>query len=493
MNIFKITVLNSILFIFLMNSSSVSAQLKVNSSGNIELGSTTNTIGTSNNVPITFKINGVLAGFTGSSSNSNVSFGYSTLRTSGGYDNTAIGFSALANTTGGENTAVGKSALYSNVTGIYNTAVGCGALYLNKGNSNTANGSNALYSNSSGSSNTAVGTCALQSITGASYNTAVGHLSLGSSTSGNNNTAIGYCAGYDNPNNLSNTTAIGYYATATANNQVRIGNSSITSIGGYAACSNISDGRAKRNIKSNVPGLVFINSLQPVTYNIDLGAVDKLLGIDSAKKDELEKDMSKELKDAMEKSRNAKEAVVQTGFVAQDVEKAAKNIGYDFSGVDVDESGVYAIRYSEFVVPLVKAVQELSEQNNKLQEQVNELTGLVNKLLGKEENASTFRSENSGSSTTGLAEPATKGASLEQNTPNPFNQSTVVRYTLPQTYNSAQVIIINASGSVVRQIPLSTGTNSITIEGSSLQAGIYLYSLICDGNIIDTKRMVLTK
>ena len=145
---------------------------------------------------------------------------------------------------------------------------------------------------------------------------------------------------------------------------------------------------------------------------------------------------------------------------------------------------------------MVKAVQELSEQNDHLreqndlmQEQTKELTGLVYKLLGKED-ASIFRSDNS---TTGILQSASIGASLEQNIPNPFNQSTVVRYTLPQTFNSAQIIITNASGIVVRQITLSGGTNSITIEGSSLQAGIYLYSLICDGSVVDTKRMVLTK
>ena len=37
------------------------------------------------------------------------------------------------------------------------------------------------------------------------------------------------------------------------------------------------------------------------------------------------------------------------------------------------------------------------------------------------------------------------------------------------------------------------GKVSLTIEGYSLEAGIYLYSLIADGQVIDTKRMILTK
>jgi hypothetical protein len=94
-------------------------------------------------------------------------------------------------------------------------------------------------------------------------------------------------------------------------------------------------------------------------------------------------ELSPELIEIEKKAREAKEKVVQTGFIAQDVEEAAKSANYDFSGVDVDELGIYGLRYAEFVVPLVKAVQELSEQNDRLQAQVNELTELVRNLQEK--------------------------------------------------------------------------------------------------------------
>jgi hypothetical protein len=38
-----------------------------------------------------------------------------------------------------------------------------------------------------------------------------------------------------------------------------------------------SDKRVKKNIKENVPGLAFINKLKPVTYNLDLNAIDKIV------------------------------------------------------------------------------------------------------------------------------------------------------------------------------------------------------------------------
>ena len=170
-----------------------------------------------------------------------------------------------------------------------------------------------------------------------------------------------------------------------------------------------------------MPGLDFINLLQPVTYNLDLNAMDNLLGIDKAKKNELEKEVSQELKDISEKARKSKEDLVQTGFVAQDVEKTAKSIGYKFSGVNVDESGIYSLSYAEFVVPLVKAVQELSDKNDQLQKQVEELTGLVYKLLEKDSDVNTLRSTSDNSSVTGLSDlESDVPASLEQNYPNPF-------------------------------------------------------------------------
>ena len=55
---------------------------------------------------------------------------------------------------------------------------------------------------------------------------------------------------------------------------------------------------------------------------------------------------------------------LESGFMAQEVEQAAKELGYDFNGVDApkNENDYYGLRYAQFVVPLVKAVQELDEK-----------------------------------------------------------------------------------------------------------------------------------
>ena len=74
-------------------------------------------------------------------------------------------------------------------------------------------------------------------------------------------------------------------------------------------------------------------------------------------------------------AREAKSVIRYTGFLAQEVETAAKSSGFDFSGVDApkNDQDLYGLRYSEFVVPLVKAVQEQQALIMKMEERIRQL------------------------------------------------------------------------------------------------------------------------
>jgi hypothetical protein len=410
-----------------------------------------------------------------------------------GYLNTASGYEALfSNTTGIYNTASGSNALYNNTTGNFNTAGGFDALYSNTtGFSNTANGYEALYANTDGVGNTASGIQALSANTTGFYNTAIGLTALFSNTTGSNNTALGEAANV-NANNYSNATIIGYDVLGTASNQVRIGNSTVTSIGGYTGWTNISDGRVKKNIKENVPGLVFINELKPVTYNLDLDAADKIIARQPIK----DKDGNIIQPSAeQETARKQKEQIVYTGFIAQDVEKAARSLNYDFSGVDAakNDKDLYGLRYSDFVVPLVKAVQELSKMNNDKDSIINNLeTRLtrIESLLNAQQ--STLVPLNTG--VNGQQSAVISSTSLQQNIPNPFNNSTTIGYSLPDRFSSAQLIITDKSGKQLKQINLGApGKGTVNIDVSTLAAGAYNYSLYVDGRFIDSKQMILAR
>jgi hypothetical protein len=74
-------------------------------------------------------------------------------------------------------------------------------------------------------------------------------------------------------------------------------------------------------------------------------------------------------------AREAKAKKVYTGFIAQDVEAAAEECGFDFSGIvkPANENSSYHLTYAEFVVPLVKAVQEQQKEIDELRETVRAL------------------------------------------------------------------------------------------------------------------------
>jgi hypothetical protein len=485
-----------------------------------------NTVGTANTATGYYALNSNISGIF------NAAFGYAALQSNidGSY-NTATGPYALSlNTSGYSNTANGGYALYINSKGYSNTATGYEALYNNtEGSSNTAVGSVALAYNTAGYGNTAVGSAALYQAN-ASENTAIGYSALANTPYGNcnvavgnyaltfnnsawNNTAVGYYAGatflhgWNNTfigsyadataGGIYNSVALGNAAKVTASNQVRLGNASTTSIGGYANWTNISDGRVKKNIKEDVPGLAFINKLKPVTYNLDLDAADRITGrasvngkdpraTDSLRKGKLMANQPSQMEIA---ARKAKEQVTYTGFVAQDVEKVAKALNYNFSGVDAAKSDndLYGLRYSEFVVPLVKAVQELSQENNELKKHVEKLEALMN----TQQTTITHQSPVASSQTAKISSPT---GSLEQNMPNPFNRTTTINYTLSQQFSTAKVIITDNSGKAIKEIKVSgTGKNSLTVDASMLASGTYQYSLIVDGKLIGTKQMMLTK
>ena len=190
----------------------------------------------------------------------------------------------------------------------------------------------------------------------------------------NDNTALGKSSGYGstgiNFNQCTfigsssyptvartNVTMLGYgiaNGQCTGDNQVCLGNTAIVSPGLRSQQTGItaySDARFKTNIKEEVAGLSFILKLKPVTYNIRPMELHKIWGTP----------------DSMVNNLDFSEAEKETriGFVAQDVEKAAKDCGFNFPGLDIpkNEKEVYTMRYVDFIMPIVKSIQELNEKN----------------------------------------------------------------------------------------------------------------------------------
>ncbi|HRH70754.1 MAG TPA: tail fiber domain-containing protein [Flavobacteriales bacterium] len=323
--------------------------------------------------------------FSNTEGENNTGFGYFSLGTnSSGDNNTGVGVQSLSsNVVGTSNTGIGGWSLASNTDGADNTALGVQSLYANtSGISNTATGRDALYGNTTGSYNTASGIGAMYNNSTGSSNTAIGQDALNANVEGLYNTAVGSNAGTTEPGTYTTTTvgrnaaaaadgatALGFNATAPAANSIRIGSSAnLNQVGIFGILQSLSDGRFKENVQENVPGLVFIDRLRPVTYNLNTRKIDGTLGV--LQRMENEKDPTTKARYFQRLSET--EAMVETGFIAQDVEEAARSIGFDFSGVHrpVNEKDHYTLGYAGFVVPLVKAVQELHAQNKELADHI---------------------------------------------------------------------------------------------------------------------------
>ena len=81
-----------------------------------------------------------------------------------------------------------------------------------------------------------------------------------------------------------------------------------------------------------------------------------------------------------------------------------------------------------------------------------------------------------------------------QNNPNPFTSETEIRMTVPDQVRNASVMIYNLEGKQMKNMQVNDrGEVSVKILGNELSAGMYLYTLIADGKVVDTKRMVLTR
>ena len=283
-----------------------------------------------------------------------------------------IGFESLsALTTGARNLAIGYQALNDMTEGHDNIAIGYQALdgMTTDANANQNIGiGNYVMDVGSNSASTAQNVCIGHNsgtlLTG-DDNTCVGNASGDTISSGEKNTIIG--SGADtSAGTTQNATAIGYGTVTKGNNTVTLGDSNVDHVymafdsGAKVWCTNIdssSDARIKKNVEKTTLGLNFVNELNPVTFNM-------------RKSEEWDNDLKKEQAwfKNIDSSRDIDDKDKKIGFIAQEVKACLDkyNVDCDIHSVQED-SKIEGIDYSRLVVPLVKAVQELSAKVTELE------------------------------------------------------------------------------------------------------------------------------
>jgi trimeric autotransporter adhesin len=240
------------------------------------------------------------------------------------YPNIAIGYQAAQNLSiGGDNICIGTSVASSLIAANANVVIGGEA---DVGVSSTGN---AL-----------VGRRAKGGTTG--YNSVIGAEGLGGVTSGSYNTAAGYYA-LNTLTTQTNCSGLGYQTAVTGSNQVQLGDSNTTTYA-YGAVQARSDARDKADVSNTKLGLAFILSLRPVEFRWDY-----------------REDYPNRISDG-----SKKRSRLHQGLIAQEVQDVVDASGLDFAGLQHHQiaggEDVYSIGYSELITPLIKALQELTEE-----------------------------------------------------------------------------------------------------------------------------------
>ena len=83
---------------------------------------------------------------------------------------------------------------------------------------------------------------------------------------------------------------------------------------------------------------------------------------------------------------------------------------------------------------------------------------------------------------------------LYQNIPNPFGDNTTINYFLPKGVIQAEMVFYDNFGRQVKTVQINNrGNGSIQVDATDLASGIYTYSLVADGQVLDTKKMIRAK
>lgn len=262
---------------------------------------------------------------------------------------TAVGNGALAATTSAyQSTAVGNNALAALTQGLSNTAIGYNAAKkVTLGGYNIAIGGEALPNATTGDYNVAVGYNSASGVVSGSGNTFIGYgtgglantnsavavgYQAGTGMPGTGCTAIGRESGAGGPFTGDNLTTIGYLAVpsgAGAAYEITLGNSSVLTLRYYGTLVSLSDARDKTNIQPLVPGLDFINRLNPVSFDWNMRDGGKV-------------------------------GIADTGFLAQDLQSCQTPTESIPSLVFTGNPDRLEASYVKLIPVMVKAIQELT-------------------------------------------------------------------------------------------------------------------------------------
>lgn len=212
---------------------------------------------------------------------------------------------------------------------------------------------------------------------------------------------------------------------------------------------------------------------------------------------------------------------LQYGMIAQDVEQilpelvseTTKPAEYDSLGNLVATEVTYKnLNYTAFIPILTQGLKEQQSQIDSLENELSQKDSLLNDVndrltqlencLGNilpllcQINNSAIQQNNQEKQNDLLHQLNVElldgmNIILEQNTPNPFAEKTVINFSIPESVREAKLIFYNNQGRTIKEVNIDErGPGQLNVFGSELSKGIYSYTLICDGQVISSKKMV---
>lgn len=179
--------------------------------------------------------------------------------------------------------------------------------------------------------------------------------------------------------------------------------------------------------------------------------------------------------------------LAEYGFLTLELESLFPEV------VKTDAQGHKYVNYNSLIPIIVAAFQEQQREIATLQSALQELSISFNECCRMRSYLNGDDNTDDSDSKSGQLTPPNQPI-LYQNSPNPFNQTSTIEYHIPNNASSASIYIFTLNGVLMQSLPImSFGHGQITINASALTAGMYIYSLTIDGQIVDTKRMILTE
>ena len=195
---------------------------------------------------------------------------------------------------------------------------------------------------------------------------------------------------------------------------------------------------------------------------------------------------------------SVKREIIETseyGYLAQELKEVFPDL------VDQDSEGYYSINYIGLIPVIVEALKDKRLEIEKQQEQTDKQQAQIDKQQSQiDEQREQIKQLIKLMDIKFINEKVFEENKIEsiplllQNTPNPFNETTEIGYYIPETVRSANIYIYDVNGFQQKSISIiERGKSATTLQASALRAGIYFYTLICDGKPVDTKQMILTR